>query len=293
MGLPLGAAHQPAEPPVGVGVVGQQRQLVGGVEGHQRPAGVPRGQQRLPAGVAEDPLDEALAQERVVEPPLLLDRQERQPRREHPGEGPGPVAPGRPAPRPVDPDPLQAAGGRVLLDHEAGEVEGRELPPPGPRPRPSIASVQSVWLRSATRRGRCGPGGAQPARHHQADRLARHRHADLHLRADRHPLHVRAEEVDAEGIALVAAVVADVLAEEAGGDAEARAGGGGGMAPLYARGPGPEPGPGNGEGGPPRGNPPSVSSPAAPGGAGRIRRCSTTGPCGPSRCRRRCPARGR
>ena len=62
---------------------------------------------------------------------------------------------------------------------------------------------------------RSGRGADQP------DRLARHAHPDLELRADRYPRDELAEDVHEERPALVLAVVADLLAEETGGHADA------------------------------------------------------------------------
>ena len=55
----------------------------------------------------------------------------------------------------------------------------------------------------------------------QADRRSRHAEAELDLRAHGHPLDERAQRVDEEGVALVAAVVAHLVAQQAGRDAEA------------------------------------------------------------------------
>jgi len=114
------------------GHVGERRaiaqQLVGGVEGDEVAPAHPAGDRRLPAVVREQPLDEALPERRILEPPLLLHRQERQPREEDGGEGADPVAPGRPAAPGVDADALHPAGRRVLLRDVAVELEGGELP---------------------------------------------------------------------------------------------------------------------------------------------------------------------
>ena len=71
----------------------------------------------------------------------------------------------------------------------------------------------------------------RPRRHHpdrasitalQPDGLARRAHPGLDFRADAHPADVRREDLHEKGIALVAAVEADLVAEEAGGNPEPR-----------------------------------------------------------------------
>ena len=121
------AADERPERPVGGRAVRHERELVRGVERDEVPPAHPARDGRLPAGVREDRLDEALAERGVLEPPLLLDGQERQPRREDRDEQPDAVAPGRAAARRVDGHALEAAGGRALLGHVAGEIELREL----------------------------------------------------------------------------------------------------------------------------------------------------------------------
>ena len=69
---------------------------MGGVERDEIAAAHAGGDRFLPARVGEDPLDEALAERRVLEAPLLLDRQERQPRDEHARERAHPVPAGGP-----------------------------------------------------------------------------------------------------------------------------------------------------------------------------------------------------
>src|SRR5207253_634488 len=55
----------------------------------------------------------------------------------------------------------------------------------------------------------------------EPDRLPRDAHADLELGTDRHELDAAGERLDDEAVELVAAVVADVLAEEARRHADA------------------------------------------------------------------------
>ena len=66
-----------------------------------------------------------------------------------------------------------------------------------------------------------GGGGAD-----QANRRTGHAQADLDLGTHGHPLDERAEDVGEKRVALVAAVVANLLTEQARGDAEADFSGG-------------------------------------------------------------------
>jgi hypothetical protein len=179
--LPPGAPQEPAEPAHTGLAPGHQEELVPLVEpGEGRPA--PAGPRRPPeAVVGENPGDEALPEPRIVQPPLLLDRQLREKPEERLGEDPLPVS-GRhgvvPLPR-IELDPFHAAARRVLLEHIAGEIKLGELrhPPPG----------------VLAHRGRmvgAGIGGDEPglpADLHQADGRPRGAETDLDLRADRHP----------------------------------------------------------------------------------------------------------
>jgi hypothetical protein len=54
----------------------------------------------------------------------------------------------------------------------------------------------------------------------EPQRRARHAEADLHLRTHRPPFDERPQGLHEEGVALVATVPADALAEQAGGHAE-------------------------------------------------------------------------
>jgi hypothetical protein len=154
----------------------------------------------------------------ILEPPLLLDGQERHPVHEDPREHADAVAPRRSALRAVDADALHAAGRRVLLRDPAVQPERLELADAGlGEPEHRVGVVGSAPLRDEAR-GRGGPD--------EPDRLARHAHPDLELGADRHPLDEGAEDVDEEGVPLVLAVVPDLAAEEARGDAEAQSGAG-------------------------------------------------------------------
>src|SRR5262245_30920862 len=62
--------HHPAELAVVFRAMGQELELVDGMERDEGPPARIRGE-RLPAPIGEHPLDEALAEPRVVESPLL------------------------------------------------------------------------------------------------------------------------------------------------------------------------------------------------------------------------------
>lgn len=70
-----GGGHEPAEPRLGARAVGEERELVGGVEGDQVARSWPRAGERLPARGREHALDEVLADAGVGRPALLLDRE--------------------------------------------------------------------------------------------------------------------------------------------------------------------------------------------------------------------------
>jgi hypothetical protein len=112
----------------------------------------------------------------------------------------------------VDLDALEPAGGRGALQDVAAEPAAPELvhAPPG-----KLAHTYSVIgpARDAHQawRGRVA---------HQPDRLARYAHADLHLGTDRHPRDVARQHAGDVGVLLVAAVVADLLAQQTGRDAD-------------------------------------------------------------------------
>jgi len=192
-----------------------EQALVCRVEGGQPPARHAGGDGALPARVGEYALDEARAQGGVVETPLVLDGQQRQPLHERAREEAGATAQG-PAALAVHPDPLHAAAGRVLLEDVADEIQARELRGARPGEARHRAGQVPAAVRAHQPRGRGVPL--------EADRFARDAEADLHLRADGHPLDEAPERRGEERVALVAAVVAHRLAEKAGADAEAERG---------------------------------------------------------------------
>src|SRR5262249_11135387 len=172
-------------------------------------AGRPGGEEPPPAPVREQALDEVLAQPRVAQAPLVLDREQRQPLHEDARER-ADAGPPRRAPHP---HALHAAARRVLLEHVAVEVEPRQLvgAPPG-EARHRLGVVAPAARCEETRRARVAL---------EPDRLARDAETELHLGAHRHPLDPAPERVDEERVALVPAVVAHLAPEEAGADADA------------------------------------------------------------------------
>ncbi len=104
------ARDQTPQPAVGRLVVGQQQQLVAGVEIDQVARLQPLLQLLLPTVVDPHPQKKMLAQRRIVEPPLLLDRHQRRDAPDVVGEEPAAQAE-RHAGLRVDFDALHAAGG--------------------------------------------------------------------------------------------------------------------------------------------------------------------------------------
>ncbi len=79
--LPLGfpgLRDQPAEGPVVLRAVREERQLLGGVEANEAARRRVLGEETPQADVGEDALDEVLAEPRVVQAPVLLDGKERE-----------------------------------------------------------------------------------------------------------------------------------------------------------------------------------------------------------------------
>jgi hypothetical protein len=85
--IPLaGVGDEAAHPGVVFGTMGHEGQLVGGMELDQAAGGRLLLQHLRPAIVGKDPLDKVLAERHVVEPALLLKRQEREAVHDLPGE---------------------------------------------------------------------------------------------------------------------------------------------------------------------------------------------------------------
>ena len=161
--------------------------------------------------IRKHPLDEVLAQAGIVEPPFLFDRQPRKARHQGVRKQPASGFQGHPA-RAVHLDAFEAAGGRVLLQHEATEL--------------GIGQLLEPAARVAAHAGRlilCRLVGDQANLRpclHQPERFARGRHAGLDFRAHRHPLDEGSQRLDQERIPFVAAVEAHAFSEQAGRNAE-------------------------------------------------------------------------
>ena len=196
------AGHKTAEPPGGLHIVGHHGRFLGRVEADQAFGGPPTGEEVAHPGVPEDPVDEVLAQARVVQPALLLDRQ--------PGHGVderlGEYAPPRPR-WPLDAfvphaDAFEAAARRALFEHEAREAPLTQLADDRGRPAP-----HGIGVIDAPR-----PDETDPiAPSHESNGLARNPESDADLGADRHEPDVGRQLLEQEDVALVAAVVADLL----------------------------------------------------------------------------------
>ena len=152
-------------------------------------------------------VDEPLARCRIVQLPLVDDRDGGEPRRERRGEQTGLAST-------VDRH-VEAAARRSRLEHVAVEIGGGE--------------------RLDTARGEVGHRAREIVAHMIGDeddaaavaseihRLARRAQTGFDFRTDRHPLDVLREHLGEEGVALVPTVVAHALAEQARGDPDAEA----------------------------------------------------------------------
>jgi hypothetical protein len=191
--------------------VGHEQELVHGVELHEPPAAAVAARKRAPPAASEHPLDEVLADTRVVQSPLVLYGQEGEALDEGAGEDADPAARGT-ALLIVDPHTVQARARRAALEHEAAQIlrlQGRRS-----LPRPRLHARGEVD--SAARREEARGRGIA----HQAHGLARHTQAALHLGAHRNPSHEASQHVVQVGVELVAAIVAHVGAKKARADAQ-------------------------------------------------------------------------
>ena len=195
-------------------VVGHDEELVHGVE-LDEPAEAAVGlHERAPPVAGEHALDEVLADPRVVEAPLVLHGDEGEALREGAREDADPAAGGVPL-LVVDLHAAEARAGRARLEHEAAEVLRvqlrRALPGPGFHARGEVDAA-------ADREQARGGGVAD-----EAHGLAGYAQAALHLGAHRHPADEAAQHVTEVAVELVPPVVAHVVAEEAGADAQGNA----------------------------------------------------------------------
>jgi len=210
----LGVRDQSSQFGIGARRVRHQSQLVRGMKRHQRaggPSGAAVGEQRAQPMVREHPLDEVLAQIRIVQPTLLFDRQIGQAADQRLGEQAAPIAHRHPRAS-IDAHPFHPATRRILLQHVAREIFAlqRCRAAPGIRIH-RFGQVGAAFVRDHPRRA------ALPADQPQA--LARDGEADIDLGADRDELDEAAERAGQEIAALVAAVEAHLLPQQTGGNA--------------------------------------------------------------------------
>lgn len=210
-GIALRFREQPSEAPRALLAVGHEEILVGPVIAHQRLPGQARGGQLQPAVTGKNPADEIFPDPGIVQPLLFYHRQVGEGFHQPPGEYPAPVPKGG-ALELDDGYPFHAAGGRTALHDVSAQfclLQGLHALPGEP--------VHHVGVIDAGLRQHpdvaVDPG--------QLHGLPRSTHARFHFRADGDPLHVTADHVHQVIVALVPAVVADPLAEQAGGDADA------------------------------------------------------------------------
>lgn len=158
------------------------------------------------------PFEKPLADVRIGQALLLLDRQVRHPAGELGGEEPTADRRRRSVGRRMHGDIEPAAARRPRLQDVAIEPEALEVA--DTRGRVALHRLRQVFSRSLDDEARMIRVTGQ------ADRVARDTETELDFRADRHPLDGWAEDVGQQRVALVAAVPSDVLAEQARGHAE-------------------------------------------------------------------------
>jgi hypothetical protein len=185
-------------------IVGEELQLVAGVEGDQVAWPPVAAEQRAKPRPGEHPLDERLAQRRVVQAALVFDGQQRICRHQPLGVHAFAPAVGGPPGLRVTGDSTDAAARRLRLEDVAVQIR-----------------------RQRQRRHRIGVVGSATAVHQasgvcEPEGFTRRTQSDLHLGAVRHPVDVRRELVGEEPAAAVPAVVADLLAEQAAGHPDPR-----------------------------------------------------------------------
>ena len=137
--------------------MGHQRELVSGVEPHDVTHRPPCGKQRGEPTIGKDALDEVLAQPRIVEPPFFFDRQQGKAPDQGVGKQPASGLHRHPGGA-VHLDALEAAGGRVLLQHEADTARHRPVPRPG-----GARSHACAWCDPEPSCWSAGESGHRPA----------------------------------------------------------------------------------------------------------------------------------
>ena len=206
-----GIGQEPPQKPQVPLAVGQKGELVGRVEVPERRQRRPLASECAPFPVSVHALDEVPAQRRIVEAALGLDGQERNGVRQRLGEQPAsrvPVAAGLG----VNGDPLRSATRRPLLEDESAHLQLLDLDRPpapvaphGPGPVPA---------------GTLSDHAGRPGLSHQVHGFPRRPHSHLHLRTDGDDLEQPRQCIGDGRVALVAAVPADRVAQEATADAD-------------------------------------------------------------------------
>lgn len=164
-----------------------------------------------PPPVNEDPLDEVLPEERIVQAAVLLDGEQRKTFHESPGEDPHPLLHGHAGVSVNLHRGHPGAGGSALEDEAAQILGGERLQPffrPGEHP---VRVVDAGPDRNQTGVLRIPD---------EAHRLAGDGETVLHLRADGDPFKPAAKGVGDVTVVLMAAVVTDILPQQAGADAD-------------------------------------------------------------------------
>ena len=164
-----------------------------------------------PPPVNEDPFDEVPPEERIVQAAVLLDGKQRKTFHERPGEDPHPLLHGH-AGVSVNLHRGHSGTGRSALEDESAQILGGERLQTFVRPGEHPVRVVDA-----------GPDGDQTGVlriPEEAHRLAGYGEAVFHLRADGDPLEPAAKGVGDVTVVLMAAVVTDILPQQAGADTD-------------------------------------------------------------------------
>ena len=209
----FGPGHQAAQLPVMIGTVGQDEELMPGMEGHQV-AEIWFGRQEFPPALQhEDALDKVFPEDGIMEPPLLFHRQEGEVLHKDAGEHPHPPGHRRPLGGfVVDPDPLHAAAGGFALENKTAQVLLLQFL--HPFPGPGDQAVREIDLGADGHQA----GGFRVA--HQTHGFPGHPQAAFHFGTDGHEFHILPQGVGDKPIPLVAAVKPDWLTQQAGADSQ-------------------------------------------------------------------------
>jgi len=191
--------------------VGHDEQFVLPVEPLEIPELRPAGQEKLPAAVNEDPLDEILPERRILEAAILLHREEGKTGHEGGGEDPD-TALDRHAAGNVNLDGGHAGTGGLALEDEATKrllLQFLQL-----FRRPGLHSRRVIDA---------GADGNQAGRRriaHEAHGLPGDRQAIFHFRTDGDIGKITSQGFGEVPVPLVAAVITDIPAKQTGADAD-------------------------------------------------------------------------